>query len=266
MKTYLESATFEHQFWLQVLGDHSRFIRDSLYPDEVMDVQIAKQFVEQFDQLLEQSRHLTEANAVNFTTQVEMVTNQLKEFKLSIIRRHLVGDIGIHLSPTFLNHMVNELEEYQLVLSYLKQGATPPIFHELHHHLVWLLDASGHAGAINDELDGVEKRLKEKSEKFAEHFDQFYLKAVELTGYLRSNIDSFPALNRFNHDVEVELNLFKTFLHEVEEMELSNTVLSTFSELMADHMYREECYYLMKLAESSNVTMPDCDPTKPRVE
>jgi len=157
----------------------------------------------------------------------------------------------IHLSPTFINHMVNELEEYLLILSYLKQGKTPPIFHELHHHLIWLVDASGHAGAINDRLDGVEKRLKEKSSTFTKHVDQFYLKAIELAGYLRTNIHKFPALKRFNNEVEVEMGLFKTFLNELEEMELSAEVLGTFSASMADHIAREEQYYLTKLAQSS---------------
>lgn len=163
----------------------------------------------------------------------------------------MTGNIGIHLTPTFVNHMVNELEEYQNVLSYLKKGEVPPIFHELHHHLVWLLDALGHAGAINDELDGVEKRLKEKSNTFTKHFEQFYLKAVELTGYLRTNMHSFPALTRFNKDVSIEMTLFKTFLRELEEMELSAEVLGTFTASMADHMWREEQYYLTKLAQAS---------------
>ena len=157
----------------------------------------------------------------------------------------------IHLTPTFINHMVNELEEYLRILNYLKQGEVPPVFHELHHHLIWLIDASGHAGAINDRLDGVEKRLKEKSSTFTKHFEEFYLKAVELTGYLRTNIQKFPALNRFNNEVEVEMGLFKAFLNELEEMELSAEVLGVFSASMADHMAREEQYYLMKLAESS---------------
>ncbi|MEC5425110.1 DUF2935 domain-containing protein [Virgibacillus sp. C22-A2] len=266
MASFLESASFEHQFWLQVLGDHSRFIRDSLYPSETEEVQLAREFVNKFNQLLAESKSITMSNAITFTKQAEAAAEELKEFKLYIIKQHLVGEIGIHLSPTFLNHMVNELEEYERVMHYLKQGEAPPIFHELHHHLVWLLDASGHAGAINDELDGVEKRLKEKSKNFSEHFDQFYLKAVELTGYLRTNIQSFPALDRFNNDVEVEMNLFRTFLHEIEEMELSNTVLSTFSALMADHMAREECYYLMKLAEAAGTSDPNCDPARPRTE
>nr|WP_106780289.1 DUF2935 domain-containing protein [Lysinibacillus timonensis] len=251
MDEYLNSARFEHQFWLQILGDHSRFIHDSLYPSEKSDIAKAASFIQQFDRLLSQVNALNGSNIIYFTTRSEDAAKQLRAFKLSLIERHLIGQMKIHLSPTFINHMVNELEEYLHVLSYLKQGKAPPIFHELHHHLIWLIDASGHAGAINDRLDGVEKRLKEKSGAFTKHFDQFYLKAVELTGYLRTNIKKFPALKKFNHDVEVEMSLFKAFLNELEEMELSAEVLGTFTASMADHMAREEQYYLTKLAEST---------------
>ena len=51
MENYLRSAVFEHQFWLQVLGDHSRFIHDSLYPSEKEDISKAASFIHQFDQL-----------------------------------------------------------------------------------------------------------------------------------------------------------------------------------------------------------------------
>ncbi|GAE94850.1 hypothetical protein JCM21714_4047 [Gracilibacillus boraciitolerans JCM 21714] len=64
------------------------------------------------------------------------------------------------------------------------------------------MDASGHAGAINEEMDGVEQRLKEKSHAFAKHFSQFYIKTVELTGYLRSYVNGFPVLKRFNNTIE----------------------------------------------------------------
>ena len=255
MVSYLESAVFEHQFWLHVLGDHARFIHDSLYPSEKEDIAKATSFIQDFDQLLSQITSLNQSNALPFANTVEESVTRLRSFKLSIIKRHLTGEMKIHLTPTFINHMVNELEEYLRVLSYLKHGKVPPIFHELHHHLIWLLDASGHAGAIDDRMDGVEKRLKEKSSVFTKHFKQFYIKAVELTGYLRTNINRFPALNRFNHDVEVETNLFKTFLAELEEMELSAEVLGTFSASMADHMAREEQYYLMKLAEATKLNM-----------
>lgn len=253
LTNYLKSAFFEHRFWLQVLGDHSRFIHDSLYPSEKEDIEKASYFIQHFDYFLSQVDELNASNVIVFTENVGAVVSQLKEFKLSILKRHLLGQMHIHLTPTFINHMVNELEEYQRVLSYLKEGKIPPIFHELHHHLLWLADAAGHAGAIDVRMDDVEKRLKEKSSTFTKHFEQFYLKAIELTGYLRSNVKKFPALNKFNNDVEVEMQLFKTFLKELEELELSAEVLGVFTASMADHMLREEQYYLMKLAESAKV-------------
>lgn len=252
LKSFLKSAVYEHRFWLQVLGDHSRFIHDSLYPSEKSDIEKATFFIQHFDKLLAQVNSLNDTNVISFSQLCEDATNKLRIFKLSLIKKHLTGNARIHLTPTFMNHMVNELEEYLHVLSYLKQGKTPPIFHELHHHLIWLVDASGHANAIGARMDGVEKRLKEKSRLFTKHFEQFYLKAVELTGYLRTNIKKFSALQKFNHDVEIEMGLFKTFLHELEEMELSAEVLGTFTASMADHMLREEQYYLTKLAESKS--------------
>ncbi|MEY9972390.1 hypothetical protein ABH966_002764 [Lysinibacillus sp. RC46] len=250
MSNYLQHAMFEHRFWLRILKDHSQFIHDSLYPSETEDIKRASAFILQFSQLLAYVNSIEANNAVSFSLTVDEAVEQLKQFKFYLLRKQLTGNINTHLPPTFFNHMVNELEEYQNVLSYLKKGEVPPIFHELHHHLLWLLDASGHAGIIHDDLDGVERRLRQKSTTFAQHFEEFYLKAVELTGYLRSNIDSFPALTRFNHDVDIEMGLFKTFLRELEEMELSAEVLGTFTALMADHMLREEQYYLSKLAQS----------------
>jgi len=241
---------FEHRFWLRILKDHSQFMHDSLYPSEIEDIKRANSFILQFSQLLAYVNSIDANHAVSFSLTVDEAVEQLKQFKLYMLRKQLTGNINSHLPPTFINHMVNELEEYQNVLSYLKKGEVPPIFHELHHHLLWLLDASGHAGIIHDDLDGVERRLRQKSTTFAQHFEQFYLKAVELTGYLRSNIDSFPALTRFNREVDIEMELFKTFLRELEEMELSADVLGTFTALMADHMLREEQYYLSKLAQS----------------
>ena len=81
-----------------------------------------------------------------------------------------------------------------------------------------------------------------------------------MTGYLRTELHHFPALKKFTKDVSLELKLFSHFLHEVEELELSNEILSALSARMADHMAREECYYLLKLAQSSGLEMPKCNP------
>lgn len=260
---YQRAALFEHRFWLQVLGDHGRFIQEALAPAEKEEIAAALYFIHTFDSLLNSAGT---ADMVHLSRRAEEEARKIRAFKLELIEKQLTGRVKIHLTPTFINHMVNEVEEYLRVLEYLKNTQVPPIFHELHHHLVWLLDASGHAGAINDNLDQTEKRLKEISNTYRKHFDEFYLKAVEMTGYLRTNLASFPALSRMNNDVSLEIRLFMGFLEELEELKLSEQALGSFAPLMADHMYREECYYLTKVAQSAGTEQLDCDPGKPRTQ
>jgi hypothetical protein len=226
------------------------------------EIEKAQYFIQVFDTLLS---YANSSDVLQLSTQAETEAINLREFKLELLRKHLIGNIKIHLTPTFLNHMVNELEEYLRILTHLKAGEVPPVYHELHHHLLWLMDAAGHSDAIYSNLDNVEKSLREKSEIFTNHFEAFYLKAVELAGYLRTNLTSFPALAKMNADAQLEIKLFQIFLQEIEELRLSHQALGSFAPLMADHMYREECYYLMKLAESANLEMPNCDPGKPRL-
>ncbi|MED3646800.1 DUF2935 domain-containing protein [Halalkalibacterium halodurans] len=267
MQGYEKVALFEHRFWLQVLGDHARFIRDSLSVKEEDHIERAQMFIDIFDRLLEESKQpLTGERLFQLTTSAHEQAGAIRSFKLQLIREHLVNQITIELSPTFLNHMVNEVEEYLRLLPYLENQQIPPKTHPLHHHLVWLLDAAGHAGGLSNSMDLTEKKLKEKSDEFTVRFEQYYIKAVEMAGYLRANVEQFPALQRFNKDVQLEIVLFQTFLDELEEMELSNRLLGTLDALMADHMFREECYYLMKLAEVTELHPPDCDPTKPRTK
>lgn len=260
-----DNAWYEHRFWLQILGDHSRFIYNALSPKEINDIRKAAQFITVFDQLLRQAREPSASlEAVN--SQALDATTQLRAFKLDLLDRQLLGQVSVALSPTFFNHMVNELDEYMRILESLQDGNGVPTFSSLHHDLLWLPDAAGHAGAIAADLDGVEKRLIEKSQKFEKHFNDYYLKAIELVGYFRTLRDQYPALKKFHADVNLEMAVFMTFLKEIEELELSEELLSRIDPLMPNHMYREECYYLRKLSESGQIPAQDCDPTRPRVE
>lgn len=250
MQAFTQSAYFEHSFWLHILRDHSQFILEAFPDKQSEEIELAKSFFNSFNNFLEK---INFSSISEKTNEIEVMVLAFREFKLSLIQKHITDSaFTMHLSPTFLNHMVNELEEYLLILSYLKQNQTPPIFHELHHHLLWLLDASGHAGAISSTLDSTEKIVWKKSDLFRSTFEQFYFKAVELAGYLRTNLSTFPGLRKMNKDVNLEIQLFQIFLKELEELELSNELLGSFSALMADHMFREEMYYLKKLEESAS--------------
>ncbi|MFB9326395.1 DUF2935 domain-containing protein [Paenibacillus aurantiacus] len=262
-----EQAWFEHRFWLQILGDHARFILQSLAPGEKADIGKADSFKQVFDDLLGQARQGGSGPSLAaLNAKAAEAAAAFRVFKLNLLDRRLLNRIQLALTPTFLNHMINELDEYAKILQALLNNQAVPVYHPLHYDLLWLPDAAGHASAIASDLDGVEKRLMKKSKEFERHFEQFYLKAVELAGYLRTMREHYPAIAKFHRDVDMEMNVFKGFLHEIEQLDLSAEVLSRINPLMPDHMFREECYYLMKLAQSGAVPPPSCDPAKPRIE
>ncbi|MHB8170167.1 MAG: DUF2935 domain-containing protein [Thermincolia bacterium] len=120
--------------------------------------------------------------------------------------------------------MLNELEEYVVVLKALLAGRFP-VAHPVHYHLVWLLDGIGRAAAIAGRMDEVERKIIEKSQVFKNTFQGFYLKAVEMAGYLRTNVHRFPALERFNREVEGQMGLFMEFLLEIQQLRSSNRAL-----------------------------------------
>lgn len=258
---------FEQRFWLQVLGDHARFIHDSLSVQEADEIERAHRFIRIFDSLLNEARQeMSDQELETLNRTAYWRATELRDFKLHLLKRMLTGSIKFHLSPTFVNHMVNELEEYLRIMKHIQATGQPPKFHAVHLHLLWLQDAVGHAESVAGSLDMVEKRLIERSDRFSNHFTEFYMKAVEMAGYLRTQLHQFPALNRFNKEVELEMVLFKEFLEELESMDLDAELLGTLQPLMADHMAREECYYLIKLSQVANTEKPNCDPAKPRVE
>ena len=265
MMNYENAALFEHRFWLQILGDHARFIHSALAPKEVREIQQAQYFINVMDSLLNRARQdLSTPEILALSQQASEEAQRIREFKLSLIRQHLVGEIDIGLTPTFINHMVNEVEEYIRILNCLVQQEVPPPLNPVHHHLLWLLDAVGHASAITADLDDIEKNLMEKSLAFMRQFEDYYMKAVEFSGYLRTCLPDFPALTRFNRQVDKDMTHFREFLRRVEALIISNEALGRLTPLVPDHMAREECYYLIKLAQVSTVKMPDCDPTEPR--
>jgi hypothetical protein len=262
--SFEEGALFELRFWLQILGDHAMLIRDDIAPGEAAEISRAEQFIQAFDKLLYSARlDLDDESIAALLQSVNPWTSQLRTYTLHLLQRSLTEDII--LTPTFFNHMVNETEEAMRVFAALTSGQLPSPGPTIHQHLLWLQTAYGHAAGLTDEFDLVEKSWKNKSSEFEWYFQTFYIKAVELAGYIRTQLAEFPALRRFNQEVNTILLLFMKFLSEVEELFAGKELQATFSQLILDHMYREECYYLTKLSQAAaGVPCPNCDPTKPR--
>lgn len=266
-----ESLTFEnilteHRFWLQIMGDHSRFIFFSLSPIETEHLQRSQDFIISFDQILEQVNNSTSNEELELINkQIQPLILQFRDYKLLLLSLTLTSNIKIHLSSSIINDMVNELEEYLTIL-HIIQSNNKILFHSLHYHLLWLTDAIGHAATVLANLDFTEKDLIDKASIYEMQFADLLLKSKMMYGCLRTQLEDFPSLHRLNKQAETLVISFKDFLENLRDQRMDGQVLGTLSPLMADHMAREECYYLWKLSQTAGLTKrPDCDPSKPRI-
>jgi hypothetical protein len=92
LPTFTEAARFEHGFWLQVLGDHARFIHDALAPSEEELIERANYFIQIFDQLL---GRVPVDNLAELSAKAKEEAEKIRELKLKIIEKHLVGKVKI---------------------------------------------------------------------------------------------------------------------------------------------------------------------------
>lgn len=262
----IDANLTEHRFWLQIMGDHARFIFLSLAPKETEYLQRSQDFIISYDQLLAQTRkQLATAELGLLNRQAYQLTQQFREFKVLLLALTLRSDIIIQLPSTFINDMLNELEEYMTVLNLLMKGKSI-LFHPIHYHLLWLTDAIGHAASLAANLDPIEKDLIDKSCNFEMNFTDLHLKAIIMQGYLRTQIPDFPSLNRLNEQADQIIRQFQEFLEKLRDQRIDGRVLGTLSPLMADHMAREECYYLWKLSQTAGLLRrQDCDPGRQRI-
>lgn len=266
--SYVSESAFEHRFWLQILGDHSRFIYNSLAPTENELLAIAGNFINVFDNLLQYVRTgIPPGSWTVFASRVMQAAASLKKFKLEIIRRHLQKKVNISLTPTFLNHMVNEVEEYLQNLGYLVQGQCVPVKSPVHHHLLWLPDATGHAEYLRCSLDASQTHFRQKAKDYRNLWSKKHSEALEYAGFLRTGIPLFPSLNMFDRETACEMARFKNYLEALRAKVQEAAVTGTFDALIPDHMAREECYYLYRLHRSdpASVPRPCCDPGHPRI-
>jgi len=263
----LENTLMEHQFWLQIMGDHARFIFFSLYPKETMHLQRSQDFIISFDKILEHIINTSDSNELDIITgQIYQLILQFREYKLFLLSLMLNSNVKIHLPPSIVNDMVNELDEYITIL-HLIQSKKQILFHPIHYHLIWLTDAIGHAATISASLDLAEKELIHELDLYEIQFSNLLLKASNMKGYLRTGLENFPSLNQLNRQAETLVSSFKYLLEDLRDLRMDGQILGNLSPLMADHMAREECYYLLNLSQTAGLKKrSDCDPTRPRIE
>ncbi len=179
----------------------------------------------------------------------DYILNLLKEFiglKRDVLQRLLTCGIEISLPPSFLNHMINEAEEFEAVLS-PRLMIYDPAGEVMHLHVVWLTDAAGHAASIAADLDPAEALYIRQAQAFRQDFTELRDKALELSKMVERTGLRDGAIRHLTVQVGHVMCEFIRFLELMRALRQHCQVLGTFKPLIPDHMLREENYYLEKV-------------------
>lgn len=265
MAKYMEPAAFQNRFWLKIMNDHMQFILTAISPKEKAEIDTANSLHGQLEALLKRSREsLTKEQLNQLSSQAIPVVQNARKFKMYLLTRQLKDHLELSLLPDIINRMINEAEEYLNILaSLLKNGEfTIPT---IRLHLLWLLDLMGHAGLIRDGINMSYRDLRKKAYGYERGFMILHARALEMEGFIRTGLKSFPAFDKFNTDVEEFLSSFAEFFVQMNSDLRSKHVLGTITPLWMDHIYREGCYYLTELSRVTKIKLPVCDPAAPEI-
>ncbi|HEY3364652.1 MAG TPA: DUF2935 domain-containing protein [Symbiobacteriaceae bacterium] len=277
-------ALRENWFWSEIFRDHATFIHDNLAPKEDQQARWCEGFRLSFEKLAVESAKVAceagiaapagayalsgipaesplaglkgaeltryEQEAARLSRTLTESVSSIRAFKEQILGKKLDCAVKLNIGPTLVAHMIVEAEEAQRVLGRVREGAPlPPALEALHHHLVWLPDASGHA-SLHNKTDGVEHELQKEMRAFQQVFDGMHIRALELYSMVRIAPRMVGALKRLNRDAMTKIATFRTFLGELREhLEDCEVLSGGLVPLLADHMLREELYYTEKIAQ-----------------
>jgi hypothetical protein len=246
------SIADHYLFWLRVLQDHMIFIssRSQKYKAH------AESYLEHITQLKLKVPKQSDLKAV--TEEIIAIIEVIRDFKrllLDDLTNHL-GEPTVLLPPTFISHMLNELEKFRFLVHHVKiNGSLPPVY-SLNEHELWLIDIAGHLGAIRDNLDETDKMLRRQAYKQCKIFAKLHAKAVEFICYLKHEVIPENAISGLTALADVETLLYLHFVKEVLELTERKQALGILDSRMLIHMLFEELYYLKNLQIATNLYDP----------
>lgn len=237
-----------YRLWLRVLQDHMIFIikRSKLYDEK------AGEFLARLTQLKEQVMNGSPGDMPRFNEEVIQIVEIIHEFKRTILAGLLSGPPQILLPPTFLSHMLNELEKFRFMIYYFKANGTLPPVNRLNDHELWLSDIAGHLGSIHDNLDPTEKLIRMRLHDQKKVFKALHHKALEFINYVKHGVVGGRHIDALTDQSVISTLAYLNLVNEIRQLRESNEALGVVDRHMLLHMIIEEVYYLKTLPEGVN--------------
>jgi hypothetical protein len=247
---------FDHYIiWFRIIRDHMSFIQKHINDAQITNT--TTKFFEMAETLRQSAMEKNPRTLNQLNENAIILVDNVKQFKTSLLDMHVRVSLPLLLPPTFISHMLNELEKFRFMIYGMKtNGKFPPIM-SMNEHKLWILDIVGHLDGIYNNIDAVNKFIRKRVRKQKKLFMKLSNSVEEFNCYLKHGICSdFTALNQLNISVVAETILYLRLVNEVQELIKAKIVLGTIDEEMLLHMILEEMYYLSGLKESVNSFNP----------
>jgi len=229
-------------FWTYILAEHAMFQTNAFSHKE--EEYITK--AEQFNQIFTTYNQVAASNQSIDLHTLEIDTISFIDFKKKIIIDLLQHKVLIGFSPSFINHMVNEADEF---LSILRFGTCPiKTEHPTMYIKTWLADASGHASTLAAFIDLAETPTIRQAESFKNLFDALGKKTSEMN-MISENLKTNPNLELLKEEVTEALNKFIQFCITTGRLLDKQQIMSagTLSSDITNHFINEHQYFIHKI-------------------
>ncbi|MEI6102018.1 MAG: DUF2935 domain-containing protein, partial [Eubacteriales bacterium] len=149
----VKTEIFENRFWIRIMLDHLYIIMDALNYKEQQEHEIAQSMVKNFNEMLVRSwDSLSDTQLKKLNEDAYKATQELRKFKLHLLNRQLTQTIGMVQTSGLTSRLVNEAEYYLDILALFLQNKKY-VVQSIPLHLLWLIDAAGHAEIIANGLN-----------------------------------------------------------------------------------------------------------------
>ncbi|MCX7922013.1 MAG: DUF2935 domain-containing protein [Clostridia bacterium] len=234
-------------FWTGIMRDHAMFQLSTLAPKETMYIQHATYYRDFFQRMMCELERTCDWRVLQPTLLQGLIC--FIEFKKTLLRGLLTCCLQINLSPSLINHQINEAMEFEALLTTpvvpcVNKGAALAEYTK-----IWLTDSIGHAASIPAFLDPSEALLAEEAEKFKMKFDKLFIKASELQLMLDRTGLQDGTLELLAEETIEWMSKFICYLEKLKELRAKCKALAigTMLPLIPDHFIREHRYFIRKL-------------------
>ncbi len=253
----------ENRFWLRIFSDKSNVLKQRFAPEYTSEISQLKLFASSFFELAKKARKdLTEEQTSEINIDASRVTGEFKHFTTGILRRQLLEDFYISITPAETNSIINLTNMYLYILGEFVNKKTRNI-NPTYFLGFWLRIIYPQTLFIENNVGLYYTEFKEKVGNYSNIFLSDEKRVQENTSFIQNGVPDFPMNKELISDIYKHLSSYESFIVDIIILVEQKKLPSSLTPVFLDHIYRIVCYVATELSLLLGIDRPVCDPGGP---